>query len=110
MSVFDISDIDGWEEDHWKVTQPGNWKEFLAENANGIALWLIDPGGRGDNWGVKIGKSTKLDESTHICSNLNSRNEAVAKAIEFMEKNPTLTYQNDYPAFVDEDGNRYTSI
>jgi hypothetical protein len=110
MSVLDISDITGWQEDHWKVTEPGNWKEFLAENENGISLWLADPGGRGDNWSVKIGKSTRLNESTHICSGLSSRTTAVAKAIEFMEANPTLKYQNDYPAFVTENGERYNPI
>ena len=78
----------GWQEDRWRVTQPGNRKWFLAEHDNGVMIWLEDPGGRGDNWSVKAGTSTSLRNSTTVESGLNSKSEAEAKAGMIMAKYP----------------------
>ena len=107
--LIDPDSINGWEKDHWKITTPGNWAEFIAKNENGVKVWLTDPGGRGDNWKVKVGLSTKLNESTHVFNHtsFDTRNEALLKAAEFMEANPDLKWQRyDYPNLVTGDGNR----
>jgi hypothetical protein len=108
MSILNISNIDGWEKDHWKITETGNWSENLAKNKNDIKIWLTNPGG--DYYSIKIGKSKKLDESTYVATRIGSREVAIAKAIEFMKKNPTIKYVDEYPSFVDENGDRYNNI
>ncbi len=101
-----IDKIDGWNKDHWKITQPGNWKEFIAEHDElGVMVWFTNPGGRGNNWNVKIGSGTRLSESTHLYSGLDSRMIALSKAIEFMEKNPDVVWRKrEYPNLVTSDG------
>lgn len=99
--------INGWEKDHWKITTPGNWAEFIAKNDNGVKIWLSDPGGRGDNWTVNAGKSTELGESTSVFNHTSftTRKDALLKAAEFMQANPNLEWQSrDYPHLVTEDG------
>jgi len=79
----------GWNEDKWRVTQTGNYKWFYAEHDNGTMLWLTDPGGRGDNWSVKAGKSTRLNQSTHLASGLPNKSIAEGVIQEAMNDNPT---------------------
>lgn len=72
--------INGWEEDRWKVTRAGDWKKFYAKHENGNKIWINDPGGRGDNYGVKMGTSTRrLRDSCYITTGL--PNEAAAEGI-----------------------------
>lgn len=105
--MLEINNIKGWTKDHWKCTTPGNWQEYLADN-NGLKIWLTNPGSK--YWNVKVGKDSRLGNSSIICSQLDSRNIALSKAIEFMEKNPTIEYNGGIPKFVDENGDSYTKI
>ena len=88
-SLSKLTTPGGWEEDRWRITQPGNRKWFLAEHENGVMIWLVDPGGRGDNWQVKAGTSTRLSDSSYIGrQSFNSKAEAEAQAGMIMAKYP----------------------
>ena len=79
----------GWNKDKWRVTQPGNRKWFYAEHDNGVMLWLTDPGGRGDNWSVKAGTGTRLNQSSHVASGIPNKQMAEGVIQEVMKKHST---------------------
>jgi len=102
--IINPDEFEGWEEDHWKNTTPGNWREFIAVNGD-LMLWLNNTSE--NSWGIKVGTGTDLRSSTHLTrTQFESRNEALLAAADFMEKYPTVTYRkNDFPALVDGEGN-----
>lgn len=78
----------GWNKDRWKVTEPGNRKWFYAEHDNGIMLWLEDPGGRGDNWGVYAGAGTGSGDKKRVETGLSNKRMAEGVLEAAMEEHP----------------------
>lgn len=105
--IINPDEFNGWEKDHWKVTQPGNWKEFIAVNGD-LMLWLTNT--RENSWGIKVGTGTRLSESTHLSrADFSSRDEALLAAADFMQQYPEVTFRaNSFPNLIDGDGESIT--
>lgn len=78
----------GWEEDRWRCTRPGNYQWHLAKHENGVMIWIVDPGGRGDNYKVKAGTGTRLGQCETVAGthgdSFDSQDMAELKAQELM--------------------------
>lgn len=113
--IINVDEINGWEKDGWKITTPGNYAHFISKNDydDRIQVFLTDPGGRGDNWKVKVGRSNEIGENENACGrqSFESKDQALLKAAEFMRSNPNLEWHgNDYPKIQKPDGERMETI
>lgn len=90
-----------WDKAGWKNTTPGNYQNHIGEitedGSREVMVWVYGDVGR---FGVKVGTSTRLDDSRHYETNIETEQEAKLKAVEFMReyatKEDALDYINPY--------------
>lgn len=108
--IININAIDGWEKDSWKITKPGNYAHFIANNKHDteVSIFLTDSGGKGDNWMVNIGIGRGISESKNALGSHKSfddKDAALLQAAVFMKANPEVEWNRDgFPKLTKPDG------
>lgn len=108
--IINISEIDGWEKDDRKTTRPGKFAHYIAVNTSceDVSVFLTDPGGKGEDWKVNVGRNHLIGNMTNACgsnTSFDSKDEALLSAAKFMKKNPKIIWDSgDDPPLRRPDG------